>query len=102
MTTSGLPQHRETLRPCCPACDSLNVRIYQHGTGRCVLCGATFAKANLRKALTHRRTKAQLIPEKPKKPGSGVFPEPVRERKFEPLRYDMMAHARMCMAGRRG
>lgn len=104
MSTAGHVQHRDsTVRPCCPEpqCRSFNIKIHKGGTGRCSMCGAPFAIADVRKALTHRGP-AKWTPQRPKKPGSGVFPEPCRERKFEPLTYDMMAHARLCMTSRHG
>ena len=100
MSTAGIVQHRDALRPCCPDCDSLNVKIYKRGTGHCQSCQANWPKPNYRVPLTHRG-KAKPPPEKPKKAGSGVFPEPVRERPMRPLEYDMMSHMRLAMVGRR-
>lgn len=95
MTTAGLPQHRDALRPCCPFCDSLNLKAYKRGTWRCYSCSLGFARPNMREAMTHRRPAKPGPVEKPKAAGSGVFGEPIRERPFRPLRYDMMAHARL-------
>ena len=103
MSTTGIVQHRDALRPCCPEaeCGSFNIKLYKGGTGRCYSCGAPFAKPLMRQAMKHRRPTKELPVEKPKKAGSGVFPEPRTAPEAKPLTYDMMSHMRLAMVGRR-
>ena len=100
MSTAGIVQHRPALRPCCPACRSLSLTQFKRTWG-CNSCKASFVTPDFREALTHKRAAKDAPPPKPKAQGSGVFGEPVRERPMRPLEYDMMSHARLCMATRR-